>query len=247
MMMRKTILVVLGGMLVATGVHADQANAQRVRHGARDGAAFLSVGWQQLDLGELNPRLAAAGYPTFDESRLSVGGGAYIYRDRVVLGAEGHAVVGPGETTADGIHRTRLTGGVGTVHLGYSIVHTPRVRIHPMIGLGGAGATLDIVDRTAPSFDDVLARPGRNARLVSGALMLDASLGSTVRLTDSARPRGGRGGIVLGVRAGYGFAPFAGEWRMENGNHVAGGPEVTLAGPYIRAMVGGWGVGRRRR
>jgi len=246
--MWRMISAVLAGMAVVSAGLADPAEAQRTRgHEARDGAAFLSVGWQRMDLGELNLRLTAAGYPTFDEQRLTLGGGAYSFRDRVVLGAEGHAVVGPGETTLDGNHRTRLTGGIGTVHLGYTVVRTPRLRIHPMIGLGGAGATLDIVDRTAPSFDDVLAQPGRNARLVSGSLILDASVGSTIRLTDSVRPRGGRGGLALGVRAGHGFAPFAGEWRMESGNDVAGGPEVTLAGPYVRVMVGGWGTGARRR
>ena len=46
-----------------------------------------------------------------------------------------------------------------------------------------------------------------------------------------------RGGPVLGLRVGYVFAPFIGDWHLDD-NSIAGGPEVGLTGPYVTVLLG---------
>lgn len=223
-------------------------SAEAQPFGAGGGMGFFSVGWQRLDLGDLNPRLEAAGYPAFAEDFLSLGGSGYFVRQRVIIGGEGNGLLRPSETTADGAFRTRLSGGYGMFNLGYALASSPRAALFPMVGIGGGGVVLEILDRATPNFDDVLLNPQRGARLTSGGLMLDASAGVTYRLTEPPprRPRRGSGGLALGLRAGYTFAPFTTEWRTDAGNDVAAGPDVSLQGAYVRVMLGGWGGGRRR-
>ena len=53
----------------------------------------------------------------------------------------------------------------------------------------------------------------------------------------------GKGGMVLGVRAGYTFSPFKGDWNMDD-LEISGAPETGITGPYIRLMIGGGGFGK---
>lgn len=47
---------------------------------------------------------------------------------------------------------------------------------------------------------------------------------------------------MIGLRLGYLGAPSPRDWQLYD-NGVSDGPTVTLAGPYIRGVVG---IGRRR-
>jgi hypothetical protein len=47
---------------------------------------------------------------------------------------------------------------------------------------------------------------------------------------------------MIGLRVGYLAMPFAADWRLDE-RPVRGGPAATLAGPYVRVVVG---TGRRR-
>lgn len=224
---------------VGTGEYAPHTNA---------GKGFFSLGWQRLDLGDLNPRLQAAGYPSFSEDFLALGGSGYTVRQRVIIGGEGHGLLGPAEITADGEFRTRISGGYGMFNLGYALVSGPRAALFPAVGVGAGGVVLEILDRAAPSFDDLLLNPGRGVRITTGGLLLDTSAGLTYRLTErTTRRRGGTGGLAVGVRAGYTFAPFTTQWRTDLGNDVAGGPDVPIQGAYVRVMLGGWGERPLRR
>lgn len=57
------------------------------------------------------------------------------------------------------------------------------------------------------------------------------------------RERDGRrqeGGLVLGLRGGYVFAPVRGDWLLET-TRLAGGPNVGMTGPYVHVEIGGGG------
>jgi hypothetical protein len=240
---------IFGVALVAVAVCASTtaAEAQRGRTPPAQGMGYFATGWQRLDLGDLNTRLQTAGYQPFSEDFVSVGGGGFAVRQRVVIGGEGHAILGPSGTDAAGTLRTRLAGGSAMFNLGYVVARTPSASLAPMVGIGGGGLTLDILDRAAPTFDEVLQNPRRSARMTSGSLLLDASAMAQVRLTDGPRrDRPGRGGLAVGVRAGYTFAPFSPEWRTDTGNDIAAGPDTSLDGAYVRVMIGGWGARPRR-
>ena len=107
-----------------TLLSAGWAAAQALDREAREptGRGFFLVGVQHLDLDDLNDRLAAHSYPALPGSMLSLGGGGWAVRGRLMVGGEGHALIGSAKTTSDGTYKSRLTAGYGMLDLGYSVL-----------------------------------------------------------------------------------------------------------------------------
>jgi hypothetical protein len=123
------------------------------------------------------------------------------------------------------------------------VYSTEDLRVYPLLGLGGGGMSLNIVERgTSPSFDEVLDDPKRDVELSTGGFLLNLALG-----TDYLLKLGGdekeESCFIFGLRTGYIFAPIKGNWEMD-GVDISGGPDVGITGPYIRLMIGGGGFGR---
>jgi hypothetical protein len=207
--------------------------------------SFFMIGAQRLDLDELDERMRAAGYPALDRDFLSIGGGGLAVRNRLLIGGEGHGLISPSTTALQDRFRTRITGGYGVFDLGYLLVTGATIDLYPVVGIGGGGLSIEIIERGPVSFDDVLRDPGRSTRLTSGVLVLDASLGLTYRTTTAARRArpGGTAGLALSIRGGYTLSPVRGEWQVDGVGDVAGAPDARLRGPYLRGSIGGW---RRR-
>lgn len=213
---------------------------------------FFQAGYQTPDVEELNTALAGAGLPEFGNDFLTLGGGGFFTAGPFLIGGEGHGLLGGDETTPDGEFRTRLNGGYGMFNLGYALVSDGPLDLYPILGIGGGGMQLEIIERSSPTFDGVLADPGTSTRLSSGAFLLSASVAADWRFgADRPRRRSddddedddddGFGGWLLGVRAGWVWAPADVSWELDELNDVAGGPEVAPTGFHIRVSIGGWG------
>ena len=210
------------------------------------GAEFVGAGVSRLTTGELNDRLAARGYPTFGRTPLGVTlGGHRVLANGVMLGAEWHGIIHENQE-----HQGRevgLGGGYGTLSVGYAVDLSPRARAYPRLGLGAGGLGLWIEDQQPDAaFDDVLADPARyrdtldrrdrETVLSHGSVLVDLGVG--VELLSRAQGRG----PMIGLRLGYVVTPSATSWRLDE-RGVSGGPTATLAGPYVRMVVG---TARRR-
>jgi len=233
-LLRMAIALVL---LLASSVQPVDAQRSDRSGRAEGGGGYFGVGVAWIDVEDLNDRLTPRGYPAFRSTAVTVGGGGYRFAgERLLIGGEGFAVT-PGEEAFDG--RSVILGGAhGTVRVGYAIVRTEQVVLFPQFGVGGTGVDLRIGARpTAESFDGVLGAPDRGVRMSRGGLLLD--LGAGMDLALGNRP----GGILIGARAGYAMVPVQSSWRVEN-QVIGDGPDTSLAGPYLRFVIGG--QGRRR-
>lgn len=210
---------------------------------------FFQAGYQSPDLNGLNTALGAAGLPGFGQDFLTLGGGGFFTAGRFLIGGEGHGLLTGEESTPDGEFRTRLTGGYGMFNLGYQAWSDGALDIYPVLGIGGGGMQLEIIERSSPTFGGVLADPGTSTRLSSRALLLSASLGADWRFgadrparqpDDDQEDDDGRGGWLVGVRAGWVWAPGDVTWELDRLNDVAGGPDAAPTGFHIRISVGGW-------
>ena len=209
-------------------------------------AGFIALGVARVDTGELDERLAASGYPTFGRRAVAPAIGVYWrLANGVMLGGEwaGLGLEGEDEETS-GIG---LGGGYGTVGIGYAVDLSSRARVYPRLGLGGGGMGLWF-DREEEelAFDDALANPGaavepeREWVLSHGGVVVD--LGAGLELLPGGRGRG----PMIGLRFGYLANPFTTGWKLDGtgeGIPATGGPAATIAGPYLRVVVG---AGRRR-
>ena len=220
--------------LVISGISVVPAEAQAALLGP--GAAWISGGMSRIATGELDDRLAAHGYPAFGQTAYTLGVGGYrILSNGVMLGFEGHGF-GVGEEDHDG-NEVELGGGYATLAVGYAIELSPRVRVYPRIGIGAGGLALEIesADDTV-GFDDVLTNPTpvpwvRDPLLSRDGMVVDLGGGAEFL-------PGGRSGPLLGVRLGYLLAPWNSDWDSWERDAI-GGPDASIAGPYIRLMVGG--------
>ena len=190
------------------------------------------------DGGELNDRFAASGYPDADDRLLALGGGGLVSRGRLLIGGEGHGVIGPRRGAMDDDLSVRVGGGYGMFLLGYAVHREGGLDLFPLVGIGGGGLAVSIDERSAPTFDEILDNPRRGAQLASGQLLLNAGLGLDYTFRGESRRRGGP---MVGIRGGYMFAPMTAEWVTGDGT-LTGGPDAGFKGPYLRVVIGG---GRR--
>lgn len=218
----------------------------------RGGGGYFQAGYMMLDLDELNASLQAAGLPALDDGFVTIGGGGFgVVADRFLLGGEGHALMGSEETTPDGALQVSMGGGYGLFRLGYLAFSRAGFDVWPMIGLGGGGMNLQITERSAPTFEEVLANPLRSSSLSTGSFLLDVSVAAHYRILiedDDPDPddEDEIGGFLVGLQVGYTLAPGDPSWDLDVINGVAGGPDLRLQGLYVRGSIGGWG-GRDER
>jgi hypothetical protein len=229
------------GLLFFTPLLPNDLKAQDVSL-LRGGGGFIGVGVRALDVSDLNSILDRNGYPTFQRHVLAFGGGGYLLRERILFGAEGYGLTSQREDRSDGEFSTRLTGGFGTLNVGYLASHSERLSVYPMLGVGGAGIQLAIDERSAPTFDEILQNPGRGSDLATASLVVTMSLGADYLLSPrrGLRRRGaGRvSGLVAGFRAGYSASLASGEW-MQHDAGAAAGPEIGINGFFVTFTLGG--------
>ena len=208
------------------------------------GAGYFSTGLTYLtDLNDLNDALAASGYPESNRAAIAVGGGGYgVLQSRVMIGGEGFGVIVPNENSD--AREVNYAAGMGFLTIGYQAVNrNGNIVGYPLIGIGGGGSTLAFEHTGAETFSDVLADPNRGATLVQGSLLLQVGGGIELRSEQSART----GGLFVGLRAGYVFAPVSGDWAFDEGDELRGGPDSGPSGLFVRLLIGGGGPQRVSR
>lgn len=231
-------LVVLGVTCTAGG----RAYAQGGPDDTREARGYVTIGAGSLDLNDLNTQLTLSGYPTFPENRLTIGAGGHGVHGRWIVGAEAQAFVG---RTKDATVRTQslevaLNGGYAMANVGYLAFKRGDLHAYPLVGIGGGAAQLEISKRASPSFDEVLADPGRRATLRTGGLVMQVGIGVDQLMVLGSRGTSAQRGLVLGVRVGYVFMPVQSDWRLDS-TRIAAGPDMGLSGAYIRFVIGGGG------
>ena len=200
--------------------------------------AFFAVGWRQVDVGELNASMTAAGYPAVAEDFITLGGGLQLVAGRAMVGLEGYGMLGTDSEVSRDEFDATLGGGYGVLTVGWSIVATPHFRLYPMGSIGAGAMTLEIAEAGRVSFDDILVEPRRGAHLSQVSFLAGGGLG-----TEFLAPLGsGRRMLSIGLVGGYTFAPVTSRWQLYRNNlstaSVTGGPEVGLEGPFARLTLG---------
>jgi hypothetical protein len=230
-------IAILGAMVWTPLGAAAQAEPDEEGNAGR---GFFQVGYMRLSTDDLGAELGAAGLPAMDEDFLTLGGAGYGTRGRFLIGGEGHALLGRKETTPGGARQLTVSGGYGLFRLGYLAVTRDAFDVYPLFGIGGGGMSLKIAERGAPTFDQVIADPETSSTLATAVFVLDVAAAANFRITMSEN-EDGVGGFLLGVQAGYSFAPAQSGWTLDGTNDVAGGPDLKIQGPYVRLSIGGWG------
>lgn len=219
------------GLALALSV-AVTASAEAQAELLGPGAGFIAVGSSGIATGELDDWLAARGYPAFGSTAVVIGLGGYrILPGGVMLGAEFNGLI-IGEEAHEG-GELGLGGGYATLGVGYMVEVSPRARVYPRLGVGVGGMGLWVDRQDSVDFEEVLEEPTPERETVLNRAGMVVDLGAGAEFL----PRGA-GGLLIGLRAGYLAAPFDPDWVTSYGRPVRGGPEASIAGPYLRLTVG---------
>ncbi len=223
-------------MLIASCVWAEDPPDRE------EGRGYFMIGGSLLNVDDLNASLSENGYSELSDSYLSLGGGGHgIVRGKIVVGGEGHALLGRTKTSSVGDQQydTKLSGGYGLFNIGYVLFKKGGLNVYPLLGIGGGGVELKIAQSSVGSFEDVLSDPNRGSELSTGGLLLDFALGADHLFILGSDDKE-EGGILIGLRCGYTLAPFTRDWNL-SGDNLSGGPDFGISGPYFRLAIGGGG------
>ena len=244
--MKHIVNCIIAVLCLVVILAASPLEGQEIKPAAKGemGMGYFMLGYDIPDLGELNSVLKTAGYPTFSDQFITLGGGGHSMVHCFILGGEGHAMVGDDQSVILGEteYKVNLSGAYGFFDIGFAVISTPRFHLYPFLGIGGGGYTLQITKNDKPTFDSVLVNPGLNSNLSSGGFMLQVGVGLDYFLPVSER-EDGVGGPVIGLRAGYLLTPIKGDWILQD-TEILGGPNLGIKGPYVRLMLGGGGSSR---
>ena len=229
------LFFLLAGTLVAPAV--GPLTAQEPEGVPPEGRGFFMLGLHSVAADDLNDQLLGAGYPAFSTSLFTIGGGGMGMLGAFLLGGEGHALIGADKSTADGALRTRLHGGYGMLNVGYDLFPDEARSLYPLLGVGAGSMAVRIDERTMPLFEDVLDEPRRGVEISRVSLLLMVGLGGD-RMLEFPGAEDAPGGLAVGLRVGYVVALGQGSWSTGVGD-VAGGPDLSPSGPYVRLQIGG--------
>jgi hypothetical protein len=220
-------------VLVALATLAPHAHAQ---FGADASVTYFGVGGNALDTDDLSDRVEARGYGALEPGGIGFATARYQFRGRFVGGIEGHMT--QRDEANNGAFEAKLSGRYATINVGYLALDRPTIKLYPLVGGGYGDLTLRLYEDAAdPDFDGTLDNPRRGSSLSSRGWLLNAGLGGDF-IVPIRRSEDHTRGLAFGLRAGYLFDLSSGDWEQFSDENVGGGPEASLAGPYLRLLIG---------
>jgi hypothetical protein len=239
---KKLIALTVATAVVFLFVNISQGQETKPQAKQDGGMGYSMFGRGTIDISDLNSKLESKGYSTMSDNFFSAGGGGHrIFSSGLIIGGEGHAVLGDEVTSGNNKHSVNV--GYGFLNLGYIVYSVQELRFYPLLGLGVGGMTFTIKeDVTSLTLDDILDNPGRKAEISTGGFLINLAFGIDY-LLKFAEDETGKGGMLLGLRAGYTISPVKGDWNMDD-LEISGAPKIGITGPFIRLMIGGGGFGK---
>ena len=217
---------------------SEEADSTKVFRG------YFMIGGTAFDIEPLNSRLKTKGYTEFSDEFFSIGGGFFHKASgRVLVGVEGHLLIGEEKTSVIGSksYSSSALGGYGFLNTGYLMVENDFLDLYPVLGIGIGGIGFKIGQS---SFDDIVDNPHGAANLNTFSFLLNFALGADYKIK---LPKNGtdESFLVIGLRGGYALSLYDCGWFMDEFS-LSGDPEGGIGGPYLRITIGGGPISKNR-
>lgn len=204
-------------------------------------SVFVSIAGATAETATINAQLAPAGYFAVSDDAVGFGVGGFTSFGPLRIGAE-HVRLDAGEESTPAGRSARLEATYSMLTVGWDLRPRGRLSLAPTLGAGRGSYVLTVGDRAGgaappsppPTFDEILAAPGRSSRISGGHWIYEPMLAADLLVV---RASGARRGITLGARAGYRIAPNRPDWRYR-GEVASGGPVDQAKGPILRLTLG---------
>jgi hypothetical protein len=233
----KTLLVSLmaAAQLLAGSLYAQDLPEKKI---ARSGGGGLTIGYGFMDVSALHS-LIPSYLPSFRNEFFVIGGSGHGMMNRFVIGGGGFGITR--NAIRNDSMKVSLGGGVGTFDLGYLVVDRAKVKLYPMLGIGGGGFGLEMTRKGDVSADHLSSNPAREINISQGYFAVDLSLNlALIPVLEKNEKDGSIGGFMTGLKAGYIYSLPSSNWRFSGGD-ITGGPEFGMNLFYLKLIVGGFG------
>lgn len=210
--------------------------------GEGEGYGAFSTGLNLIDASGLNNSVAVHNM-AFDDQQWALGGmGFGIVGPGIILGGEGYGF--SQEISGDSMIGS-ISGGYGFFNVGYQLLRKGDFFTYPFIGIGGGGYKLRLVqDAGEQDAQTLINDANRMIEMERGGFLLEFGWGFgylfDMSSSETAMNPEDRGGIFVGLRAGYIFDPASPTWRFE-GSKLRNGPDLKNNTFFLTLQIGGGG------
>ncbi|MGB9741959.1 MAG: hypothetical protein ACP5JB_02780 [candidate division WOR-3 bacterium] len=165
------------------------------------------------------------------------GGGGYLLANRMLIGGAGWG--GNQTVTSESLNLfCQVSYGGGEFRAGYALLDSRYLLLVPGLGIGGGGYSINLgpYNQTLPSFDSLLAHPGRTSTVNFSGFTLNPQLAIIVPISF----------VGLELRGGYNFGPLGGNWELQDRGVLARGPQMSKANPWFSLNIIFGGFNRKK-
>jgi hypothetical protein len=239
--MKKSIVIVYVFFCFSFSLKAQEVKeVDESKNSQLMGGAGLSLGYGYMDVSKLHVFVPDK-VSRFSNHHFIVGGSGFAIRNKFVYGVTGYAITGDLIDT-DSIN-VSLNGGVGTFDFGYLFLDKKKIKIYPMIGIGGSGFGMHIVKNKDVSVSHISNNPDQEIKISKGGFVADLSL--NINITPSRDEKDNScAGIMTGLKVGYVYSLPSSDWRFSGGD-IIGGPNFGLNMVYVKLILGGFGYQKK--
>ncbi|MEO0025312.1 MAG: hypothetical protein ABIK54_00930 [candidate division WOR-3 bacterium] len=181
-----------------------------------------------LNYDDINTTFQHYGFTNLNSRHWLFGGGGYALANRVLIGGAGWG--GTQSVTSESLNLLcRVNYGGGEFRVGYAILDFKHLLVIAGLGIGGGGYSISLSpeNRTVPSFDSLLAHPGRTSTLNFSGFNLNPQLAVILPVSF----------VGLELRAGYNLGPLGANWGLEDGGTLLRGPQMPDSNLWLSLNV----------
>lgn len=203
----------------------------------RGGGGAFTIGMQTMPVEDL--KIFAPDMAPLPSTSLTFGGYGYIQLNRFTIGMKGGGYVGSESRDAEYVYS--FGGGSFLVDFGYKIVGTDKTSIYPVLGVGFYGAGFQAAHLGTVNIQNVDLPYGNTSSFNIQNVLFDVGVRMEQLVTFRSSEQCGKGGMMVGIEAGYQYALPTDYWKGSCGCAVYGVPEFSFQGFYARILIGGFG------
>lgn len=221
-----------GGIGVGISAHDNSAFSDRLQ-------SWSPIGENGREIVYRTGRFSGTGFT------LNANGSA-LFSGGFMVGLSGERIMFPtveAVTTDDERSTYDISGGGGSLELGWAVVNDDATIVWPYLALGYYGYSLDFDNMQSdsiPFFEGDPVAPGDHATYTGASFRPGIGVGLTRFLGGSDANGGSVSGLVLSARVGWGMFLSHPDWQNEAGETVNnGGHTPCYSGVGLSITIGG--------
>lgn len=234
--MKKIISVLLGlfiSIIIVKGQNSSDSSTSM-----KMGGGGFTIGYGYMDVSKLQIFLPE-NFPKLRNDHLVIGGTGHGIINNFVMGGSGFGMIGD-LIVSDSINAS-VGGGMGTFDFGYLILNKNKVKIFPLIGIGGEGYGVKISNHKNVSVENLSKNPGQEINISKGGFVADLSLNiNLIPAMEYNENKKSYGGFMTGIKVGYVYSLPTSNWHFSGGS-ISGAPNFGLSMAYVKLIIGGFG------